>query len=315
MSAATSSPLERLPAPSLPAWLDRLVPFERFRVRLPEGRHLHVTVSGPEGAPPVLLLHGNPTWGFLWRKVARELRDAELRLVMPDLVGLGFSDKHLPASVHTLESHASWIGALVDGLLAESGRDRLLFVGQDWGGPIGLRMLADRPGLLAGMVVLNTVLSPPKPGFKPTAFHRFARMPVVSTAAFRLCGFPQRWLHTAQGDPSSIRGEVARAYRYPLRGWSRNAAPLALARMVPDSMEHPSIPGLERCREVVEGFDGPAAIVWGDRDPILGRVRSWAEKLLPHAAVTRTDAGHFLQEEVPEEIAAAVRRVARDAFR
>lgn len=313
MSAATSSPLERLPAPALPAWLGRLVPFERFRVRV-EGRHLHVMVAGPAGAPPVVLLHGNPTWGFLWRKVARELQGEELQLIMPDLVGLGFSDKHLPGSSHTLENHARWIGGLVDGLLRESGHERLIFVGHDWGGPIGLRTLAERPGLLAGLVVLNTVLSPPRPDFKPTAFHRFARLPGVSTVAFRLLGFPQRSLHRAQGDASSIRGEVARAYRYPLRGWSRNAAPLALARMVPDSMEHPSIAGLERCREVVEGFDGPAAIVWGDRDPILGRVRSWAEKLLPHAAVTRTEAGHFLQEEVPGEIAAAIRRVAHETF-
>jgi haloalkane dehalogenase len=311
-------PLERLPAPELPAWLERHVPFERFRVRV-EGRHLHVMTAGPAGAPPVLLLHGNPTWGFLWRKVARELGGDALRLVMPDLVGLGFSDKHLPASAHTLESHARWIGGLVDALLPETGHDRLLFVGQDWGGPIGLRMLADRPGLLAGLVVLNTVVSPPRPGFRSTAFHRFARMPVVSTLAFRVGGVPQRWMHLAQGDRSSIRGEVARAYRYPLggyplRGWSRNAAPLALARMVPDSMDHPSIAGLERCREVVAGFRGPAAIVWGDRDPVLGRVRSWVEKLLPEAPVTRTEAGHFLQEEVPEEIAAAVRRVAGEAF-
>ena len=306
-------PLERLPAPDLPAWLERLVPFERFRVRV-EGRHLHVMTTGPVGAPPVLLLHGNPTWGFLWRKVARELEGDALRLVMPDLVGLGFSDKHLAASVHTLENHARWIGGLVDALLPETGHDRLLFVGQDWGGPIGLRMLADRPGLLAGLVVLNTVLSPPKPGFRSTAFHRFARTPGVSTLAFRVGGMPQRWMHLAQGDRSSIRGEVARAYRYPLRGWSRNAAPLALARMVPDSMEHPSIAGLERCREVVEGFGGPSAIVWGDRDPVLGKVRSWAEKLLPRASVTRTRAGHFLQEEVPAEIAAAIRGVAARAF-
>ena len=311
-------PLERLPPPELPAWLDRLVPFERFRVRVEGGRHLHVMTAGPEGAPPVLLLHGNPTWGFLWRKVAAELLrepgGLALRLVMPDLVGLGFSYKPRYPAVHTLENHARWIGGLIDGLVLASGRDRLLFVGQDWGGPIGLRALADRRGSLAGLVLLNTVASPPKPGFRPTAFHRFARMPGVSTFAFRVLGFPQRALHLAQGDRSSIRGEVARAYRYPLRGWSRNAAPLALARMVPDSPEHPSIPGLERCRELVAGFDGPAAIVWGDRDPVLGRVRGWMGKLLPRAEVTRTNAGHFLQEEVPGEIAAAIRGVARRAF-
>ena len=117
-------------------------------------------------------------------------------------------------------------------------------------------------------------------------------------------------LHRVQGDPSSIRGDVARAYRFPLQGWSRNAAPLALARMVPDSMTHPSIEPLRRCQQLVEGFAGPAAIVWGDRDPILGRVRTWIEKLLPRARVTRTPGGHFLQEEVPAEIAEAVLFVA-----
>ncbi len=326
-------PLERLPAPSLPAWIERQLPkipaspnggFERFRV-LVEGRHLHVMTAGPADAPPVLLLHGNPTWSFLWRKVAAELLapsgsapPARIRLVMPDLVGLGFSDKPRDPSIHTLENHARWIGGVIDGVVlaegAAHGHERLLFVGQDWGGPIGLRALADRPERLAGLVLLNTSAGPPKPGFRPTTFHRMARFPVVSTVAFRLLGFPQRALHRAQGDPGSIRGEVARAYRYPLRGWSRNAAPLALARMVPDSLDHESVPALARCQELVEGFDGPAAIVWGDRDPVLGRLRGRMEKLLPQAEVTATEAGHFLQEEVPREIAEAVRSVAARAF-
>lgn len=305
--------LERLPPPRLPAWLDRLVPFERFRVKV-EGRHLHVMVAGPADAPPVLLLHGNPTWGFLWRKVAAELSSERLRLVMPDLVGLGFSDKPRNPEVHTLENHARWIGGVIDGVVLGGAHDRLVLVGQDWGGPIGFRAMADRREHLAGLVVLNTVASPPKAGFRQTAFHRFARAPVLSTLAFRGLGLPQRALHLVQGDRSSIRGEVARAYRYPLRGWSRNAAPLALARMVPDSLGHASVPGLERCRDLVEGFGGPAAIVWGDRDPVLGRVRRWIETLLPEAPVTRTAAGHFLQEEVPVEIAAAVRAVAGRAF-
>jgi haloalkane dehalogenase len=278
-------------------------------------------VAGPEEAPPVLLLHGNPTWGFLWRKVVAELlapaegEPANLRLIMPDLVGLGFSDRP-GAAAHTLEAHARWIGGVIDGvaLAGPGGHDRLVFVGQDWGGPIGLAALADRPERLAGLVVLNTAAGPPKPGFRPTTFHRFARMPVISTLAFRLLGFPQRALHTVQGDPGSIRGEVARAYRYPLRGWSRNAAPLALARMVPDSLDHPSVPALRRCHELVEGFDGPAAIVWGERDPILGRLLARIERVLPRAEVTRTRAGHFLQEEVPREIAGAIRSVAERAF-
>ena len=80
--------------------------------------------------------------------------------------------------------------------------------------------------------------------------------------------------------------------------------------MVPDTFDHPSIEPLRACQRYVEAFDGPAAIVWGDRDPVLGRVRGWMEKLFPDTPVTRTDAGHFLQEEVPIEIAAAIRDVA-----
>jgi haloalkane dehalogenase len=87
-------------------------------------------------------------------------------------------------------------------------------------------------------------------------------------------------------------------------------APLALARMVPDSPAHPSIAALRQCQSVVEAFTGPAALVWGERDPVLGRVLSHLARLLPAASVTRTQAGHFLQEEVPDEIAAAIREVA-----
>lgn len=255
---------------------------------------------------PVLLLHGNPTWGFLYRKVAAALAGAQLRLVMPDLVGLGFSDRPRSAAEHGIDAHARWLGALVDGL----GLSDLVLVGQDWGGPIGLRMLADRPGLARALVLLNTVVAPPRPGFRPKFFHRFARWPLVSDVAFRLLGFPERLLHTVQGDRSSIRGEVARAYRWPLRRLADNAAPLALARMVPDSAHHPSVEPLRRCQAFLESFAGEVAVVWGVRDPILGRVVGFVEKLLPRARVTRTEAGHFLQEEVPDTIAAAIRSVA-----
>jgi haloalkane dehalogenase len=297
--------MDRLPAPELPDWLERQLPFQRYRVSVGEFA-MHVMEQG-EGLP-VVMLHGNPSWGYLWRKVAAELRGERLRIILPDLIGLGLSDKP-GAAVHTLENHGRWFGALLDAL----GLERLIFVGQDWGGPVGLRALADRKERLAGLVVLNTVVGPPRPGFRPTAFHRFARFPLVADGVFRLLGFPQNALRFAQGDRSSITGEVARAYRWPLRRLRDNAAPLAMARMAPDTPEHPSIAALQRCQELVEGFGGPISLVWGDRDPILGRVRSHLERLLPRAEVTRTQAGHFLQEEVPREIAAAVRSVAARA--
>jgi haloalkane dehalogenase len=287
---------------SLPPWLDAMLPFRHAQVG-----QLHVMEQG--AGRPVLLLHGNPTWGFLWRKVAAALAGEPLRLIMPDLVGLGLSDKPRDPRWHTLERHADALGGLVDALDLEG----LILVAQDWGGPIGLRALADRRHRLAGLVLCNTVVGPPRPGFRPTAFHRFAATPVLADVAFRVLGFPLGLLAYAQGDRSSIRGDVARAYRWPLRHLRDRVAPLALARMVPDSLDHPSVPALARCHELVAGWTGPAAIVWGDRDPILGRVRTHLARLLPHAPVTVTQAGHFLQEEVPDAIAAAIRAVARGA--
>ncbi len=290
----------------LPAWLERLVPFERYRLAV-EGHALHVMEIGQ--GRPVLLLHGNPTWGFLYRRVVAALSGEPLRLIMPDLVGLGFSDKPRDPKTHQLDDHGAWIRGVIDALDLRGA----IFVGQDWGGPIGLRAFADRRDRLAGMVLLNTVVGPPRPGFRATAFHRFARMPLVSDLAFRGLGFPQIALWTAQGDKTTIRGDVARAYRYPLRRLRDRIAPLAMARMVPDSHDHPSIPALTRCQNLVETFEGPTAIVWGDRDPVLGRVRRHIQRLMPEARVTVTNAGHFLQEEVPSEIAAAIRDVARRA--
>ena len=293
-------------APALPDWLARQLPFRRSLVDVGDGLRMHVMEQG-EGRP-VVMLHGNPTWGYLWRKVAAALAGEPLRIILPDLVGLGLSDKPRDPAAHTLENHARWFGALLDTVVPDG---RFIFVGQDWGGPIGLRALADRADRVAGLVIANTVIGPPRPGFRPTAFHRFARMPIISDVAFRVLGFPQTTMSWAQGDKRSIRGDVARAYRWPLRRFADRVAPLAMARMVPDSQSHPSIAGLERCQAFVDGFTGPIALVWGDRDPVLGGVRSWLEKRLPSAPMTRTQAGHFLQEEVPAELAAAVRDVTR----
>ncbi len=292
-------------APRLPPWLEAMMPAGAVRRMVDVGGERMCVTEVGEGRP-VLLLHGNPTWSFLYRKVAAALAGERLRLVMPDLIGLGLSDKPRDASAHSIDQHGRWLGAL----LAELRLGPVVLVVQDWGGAIGMRAMVDRPDDLAGLVVLNTVLSPPPENFRATAFHRFARMPVASSLAFRVLGFPQNALWAAQGDRSSIRGAVARAYRYPLRRMRDRVAPLAMARMVPDSFEHPSIEPLRRVQALTESFRGPAAIVWGDKDPVIGRVRNWMARMLPHAEVTRTEAGHFLQEEVPGPIADAIRRVA-----
>jgi haloalkane dehalogenase len=267
--------------------------------------------AGPDDprAPTAVLLHGNPAWGFLWRKVAGALEGSGLRLVLPDLAGLGLSDKPRDPAFHTLDRHAALVGALLDAIAPGP-----LVVGlHDWGAPIGLVAMAARRERLAGIVLTNTGVAPPRPGSRATAFHRFANLPVVSHVAFRLLGFPQNVLGRTQADPASISGDVAFAYRWPLRALADRVAPLALARMVPFREDHPSVPGLKVAQALAAGFTGPAALVWGDRDPILARALRRVRESLPAAHVVTVPAGHFLQEEAPVPIADAVRDVARRA--
>ena len=297
------------PTHLLPSWIEaRLPPGARHRMVSTDAERMHVVEWGPVDGHAVVLVHGNPTWSFLWRDVVRAIRarpggDA-LRLIAPDLVGLGLSSKPAMAA-HTLDHHGAWLGAAID----ELAPGPFVLVGQDWGGPIGLRAAVDRSARLRGIVLGNTAVGPPAPDFKPTLFHRLAQLPIVSDLVFRRLGFPLGLLHLSQGDRSTIRGEVARAYRWPLRRAADRAAPLALARMVPDSQHHPSVPALARCEQLFRDAKVPVALVWGTKDPILGRVIGHVARLRPDASVVRTAAGHFLQEEVPEPLAEAVLEV------
>jgi haloalkane dehalogenase len=297
------------PPPPLPAFLEHLLPFPRRAYRLAAGpdagRLLHFLDPGPQAARPVLLLHGNPTWSFLWRKVLALL--PEFHCVAPDLLGLGFSSKLPRLDDHSLDRHGAAIAELVTALDLRG----VVLVGQDWGGPIAAQVGARCPERIAGLVLGNTAVILPE-HLRGAAFHRFARLPVLSDLAFRGLGFPTNLLHRVQGDRQSIRGEVARAYRFPLRTWAERVAPLALARMVPDGPGHPSMPAIRRGEEWARSFAGPSALVWGMRDPILARALPRHERALPRARVTRVEtAGHFLQEEVPEILAEAIRDVAR----
>jgi len=290
-------------APDLPVWLAAMLPFERRMVEV-RGRGMHVLSRGR--GRPVLMVHGNPTWSFLWRKVMGLLDPDRYRCVAPDLFGLGLSWKPARLEDHSVAMHAE----AVAGLMEAWGLEDVILVGQDWGGPVGCAAAARLPGRVTGLVMGNTALFRPRSPMRTTPFHRLARAPVLSDLLFRGLNFPVPVLHRVQGDPASIRGDVARAYAYPLRRVRDRAAPLALARMVPSHEGHPSLPELERVEAWVTGFQGPSALVWGARDPILGRALRRMRAALPRATVTETRAGHFLQEEVPEQIAAAVEEVA-----
>jgi len=285
-------------APRLPRFIAEQMPFERRAISIDE-RRIHFVDEG--AGQPVLLVHGNPTWSYLWRRVIADLRG--LRSIAPDLLGLGLSDKPLRVADHSLALHVQLITRLVEALDLSD----VVLVGQDWGGPIAAGVATHLPGRVAGLVLANTsVLRPARP-FRSKAFHRFSHLPVLSDLAFRGLAFPVPVMDRVQGERRSIGPAEKAAYLWPLlRPWER-AAPLALARMVPDREGHPSLPLLDRIGTWVANYRGPAALVWGTRDPILGRALARHRAALPQATVVETTAGHFLQEEVPGVLAAAIR--------
>jgi haloalkane dehalogenase len=295
-------------APPLPGFLAGQLPFHRAVYTLREGpdagRRIHFIDQGDPAARPVLMLHGNPTWSYLWRKVIPLLPG--YRCVAPDLLGLGLSDRLPRLEDHTVDRHGRAIAELVEALDLRG----IVLVGQDWGGPIAMQVGLRCPDRIAAVVLANTAVTVPSVP-RGTWFHKLSRVPVLSELIFRGLGFPQIRLSAVQGDKRSIRGEVTRAYTWPLRTWKERATPLALARMVPNGPDHPSVEALRKGETWIRSFSGPMAFVWGMKDPILGPALRRHERTFPDAPVTRTEAGHFLQEEVPGALAAAVEDVAQ----
>ena len=295
--------------PSLPSFLRDELPFRRFSFELEsgedQGRRIHGIDTGPRDGTVVWMQHGNPTWCYLDRKVIANLSSERFRCIVPDLLGFGLSSKLPRVSDHSLERHQAALLQVLDQLQME----KMILVGQDWGGPMVTGIGAKRPKQVAAVVLGNTsVLAPRRP--RGAAFHKLSQVPVLSDLVFQWLNLPTRFLSRVQGDASSIAGSTAKAYRWPLRKLRDRCGPLALARMVPNSREHPSMKLLQRGQDWLESFEGPMALVWGERDPILGRALRRHIETFPQASVLRTQAGHFLQEEVPQELAAAIVRVA-----
>ena len=291
-----------LKPPPLPLWIERELPFRRRMARI-DGVNLHFIDEGT--GRPVILLHGNPTWSYLWRKVIPEVTRRGMRAIVPDLWGFGLSDKPRHPSEHRIERHL----ALIAGLLEALDVSDMIVVGQDWGGPIGMGVARQLESRLHGLVLANTAVIKPRRPLRPKPFHRFSHLPGVSDAAFRGLLFPIPLLDRAQGDRHSIGWREKRAYAWPLRRpWDR-AGPLGLARMVPNHESHPALATLDLVGAWVESFHGPCGLVWGERDPILGRGLARHRQALPQATVRRSTAGHFLQEEVAPLLGEAIGEV------
>jgi pimeloyl-ACP methyl ester carboxylesterase len=279
--------------------------YKSYLLDVEPGIKIHVLEAGT--GTPIYLQHGNPTNGMLYRKVWHELPTDRMRLIMPTMVGLGFSSK-VPASQHTLENHIRWMSAA----LRQLALGEVVYVGQDWGGAVGLGALMHSPGLLKGMVLLNTGFSAPKEKFQLSRPHAIAATPIVGELLLENAVSIFDRLHETQGDPGSIPPEVAALYKRPVIESGNKKGPLALMRMVPTGPDHPTSKPMSAIEAYAHTLDLPTEIVWGMRDPILARILPTMTAMFPEARVTETQAGHFLQEEVPSQIADAIERVVAD---
>jgi haloalkane dehalogenase len=282
--------------------------YTSYLVEVEPGIKMHVLEVGK--GYPVYMQHGNPTSGFLYRKVAAALPKDRFRIIMPTLVGLGFSTK-VPAGEHRLENHLRWTARLLEVL----DLGQAIYVGQDWGGPVGMGALARNPGVISGAVVMNTGFNAPTDKGDISRAHAAVKTPVVGEFMLETFGSIFDRLAQAQGDPASMPPEVLALYGRPLREAGNIKAPLAMMRMVADGPDHPSAASMREIQSYVASLDIPVRIVWGMADPILGNKLGLMKAHFPDAPVTETTAGHFLQEEVPAEIAAAVMEVAAEVER
>ncbi len=299
--ATASSTFEAFP---LPDYAAAALPedYKSYLIEVEPGIKIHVLEAGT--GTPVYLQHGNPTNGLLYRKVWQELPTDRMRLIMPTMVGLGFSTK-VPASEHTLDNHIRWMNAA----LRQLDLGRVVYVGQDWGGAVGLGALMRSPELLKGMVILNTGWTAPKEKFELSRPHAIAATPIMGELLLENVVSIFDRLHETQGDPASIPPEVAALYKRPVIESGNKKGPLALMRMVPTGPDHPTSKPMSEIEAYGRALDVPVEIVWGMRDPILARALPTMKAMYPEARVTETQAGHFLQEEVPAEIAEAIERV------
>ena len=276
--------------------------YKSYFIEVEPGLKVHVLETGK--GFPVFLMHGNPTSGFLYRKVVENLPLDRVRVIMPTTIGLGFSSK-IPASEQTLDNHIRWINKVLEELeLTE-----LVYAGQDWGGPIGMGALSLSPNLLKGAVLLNTAFSASILNTDISPGHAIVKTPLVGELIVEVFFSIFERLGRVQGDPRSWTPELATLFGKSVYDSGNSKAPLAMMRMVPDGPNHPSTPGLRKIEEYVKTLQIPAEIVWGMKDPILGKTLPRMEQDFPNAPVTKTSAGHFLQEEVPVEIADALVRV------
>jgi haloalkane dehalogenase len=253
-----------------------------------------------EGAgPTVLLLHGEPSWSYLYRKMIPVLTGAGYRVVAPDLIGFGRSDKPAEQTDYTYARHVEWLRSVLFDVLDLTG---ITLVGQDWGGLLGLRLVAEHPDRFARVVAANTGL-PDGTRRLPDAWWRFHDF--VQRTPDLPIGFLVR-----AACVDGLSDEEAAAYDAPFPDATYKNGARAFPGLIPQTEDNPATPDNQRAWQVLEKWDRPFLCAFSDEDPITaGGERMLIGKIpgaqgQPHTTVK--GGGHFLQEDRGPELAEVI---------
>jgi haloalkane dehalogenase len=277
-------------------------PFEPHYLMVPDAEggqlRLHYLDEGPQGAPVVLMLHGEPSWSYLYRKMIPIVVRAGYRAIAPDLIGFGRSDKPTQRSDYTYQRHVDWIRAVV---LQMELRD-IHLVCQDWGGLIGLRLVAEHADRFARVVAANTSL-PTGDNHPGEAFLKWQtysqQTPVFSVGSIieRSCVTP-------------IAPDVVAAYDAPFPDESYKEGARQFPLLVPITPQDPAAHANREAWKALTQFQKPFLTAFSDKDPITRGAEMILRKRIPGCVgqphTTIENAGHFLQEDQGEKLAEVV---------
>ncbi len=259
---------------------------------------VHYIDEGDAAAQPVLMLHGEPSWSFLYRKMVSPFVDAGYRVVAPDLPGFGKSDKPSARTDYTYARHVAW---MQDWLRAMDLND-IILICQDWGGLIGLRLVAAEPQRFARVVTANTML--------PTGDHdpgeAFKKWQAFSQ---QVPEFPTGKIING-GTVTALPDEVIAAYDAPFPDESYKEGARQFPLLVPTTPDNPESQANRDAWKALMAFERPWLCAFGDSDPITGAAAPIIQKLVPGCQgqphTTLRGGGHFIQEDCGEELARVV---------
>jgi haloalkane dehalogenase len=253
--------------------------------------------AGPADAPLVVMLHGEPTWSYLYRAVAAPIVAAGLRAVTPDLIGFGRSDKPAAMADYTYQRHVDWVRSFLAQLRAASAGARVHLVCQDWGGLIGLRLVAEHPDWFASVVAMNTTL--PTGTRVPESFlawreeSRTMAHFDVGAIVSGLCARP-------------LAAEVRAAYDAPFPDDRYKAGARIFPALMPIAPDEPSAIANKAAWEALGRFERPFLTLFGDSDPMTRGNERVFQKRIPGAAgqphAVLPGVAHFIQEDAGDDV-------------